>query len=83
MHSKTHSLSEMSNSSRTTSTSVSSISTTGLLGVLFVGLKLTGHINWPWLWVLSPFWIPIAILLAILVVAGLFLLIAYLIDQAK
>jgi hypothetical protein len=73
----------MSNSSRTTSTSVSSISTTGLLGVLFVGLKLTGHINWPWLWVLSPFWIPIAILLAILVVAGLFLLIAYLIDQAK
>ena len=24
-------------------------STVGLLGVLFVGLKLTGYITWPWL----------------------------------
>jgi hypothetical protein len=28
-----------------------------LLGVLFIGLKLTNHIQWSWLWVLSPFWI--------------------------
>ena len=28
----------------------------GLLGVLFIGLKLTGYINWSWLWVLMPFW---------------------------
>jgi hypothetical protein len=32
-----------------------------LLGVLFIGLKLTGHIDWSWLWVLSPFWLPIVI----------------------
>lgn len=25
-----------------------------LLTVLFVGLKLTGYITWPWLWVISP-----------------------------
>lgn len=25
-----------------------------LLTVLFVGLKLTGHISWSWWWVLSP-----------------------------
>jgi hypothetical protein len=56
----------MSNS--TTTSSSTGISTTGLLGVLFVGLKLTGVINWPWLWVLAPFWIPVAILLAILLV---------------
>lgn len=46
----------------------SSISTATLLGVLFVGLKLTGYINWPWVWVLSPFWIPIVILLGVLLV---------------
>jgi hypothetical protein len=39
--------------------STSGVSVTGLLGVLFVGLKLTGYISWPWLWVLSPFWIPL------------------------
>ena len=36
---------------------------TTLLTVLFVGLKLTGYINWPWLWVLSPLWIPLALFL--------------------
>ncbi len=35
----------------------------GLLGVLFVTLKLTGQIDWSWFWVLSPFWIPFAIIL--------------------
>lgn len=28
----------------------------GLLGVLFVGLKLTGYIDWSWWWVTLPFW---------------------------
>ena len=28
-----------------------------LLLLLFIGLKLTGHIDWSWFWVLSPFWI--------------------------
>ena len=32
----------------------------GILGVVFVILKLTGSITWSWLWVLLPFWlIPI------------------------
>ena len=34
-----------------------------LLTVLFIGLKLTGCIAWPWLWVLSPIWIPLALIL--------------------
>ena len=29
----------------------------GLLTVLFIGLKLTGYIDWSWWWVLSPMWI--------------------------
>lgn len=32
----------------------------GLLTILFIGLKLTGHINWSWWWVLAPSWMPLA-----------------------
>lgn len=32
-----------------------------LLTILFIGLKLTGYIDWSWWWVLSPIWIPFAI----------------------
>ena len=31
----------------------------GLLGIIFVTLKLCGVITWSWLWVTSPFWIGI------------------------
>jgi hypothetical protein len=59
-------------------TSSSSDSTSGGIGfsgaltILFVGLKLTGHINWPWLWVLAPAWIPLSIALLLLVAIGIF-----------
>ncbi len=50
----------------------------GWLTILFVGLKLTGHIAWPWVWVLSPLWISallallvISIVVIIAVVAGI------------
>ncbi len=48
-----------------------SINFTGLLTILFIGLKLTNQISWSWWWVLSPIWIPIAIALGILAAAGL------------
>lgn len=38
---------------------------------LFVALKLTGHVDWSWLWVLAPLWLPTAIVLGI--VAACFL----------
>ncbi len=44
------------------------ISVSSLLGVAFVILKLCGVINWPWLWVTAPFWIPLAICVGILLV---------------
>ena len=31
------------------------------LGVLFIGLKLTGHIDWSWWWVLAPVYGPICL----------------------
>lgn len=32
------------------------------LTVIFVALKLSGQVDWSWLWVLSPMWLPIALL---------------------
>jgi hypothetical protein len=37
----------------------------GLLQILFIGLKLTGHINWSWWWVLFPTWIGFSLTLLI------------------
>ena len=37
----------------------------GLLGITFVVLKLCGVIDWPWIWVLCPFWIGLVIVLGI------------------
>jgi hypothetical protein len=65
--------------SSSSSSSSGGIGFTGLLTVLFVGLKLTGHITWPWIWVLSPIWISaligiaiLTILLIVAIVAGVF-----------
>lgn len=48
---------------------------TGILLVIFIVLKLTNLINWSWLWVLSPLWIPIGIVVVITVLISLILLI--------
>ena len=41
---------------------------TGLLQILFIALKLTGFIDWSWIWVLSPIWISIILWVVIAVV---------------
>lgn len=49
-----------------------------MLGIVFLVLKLTGAVTWPWVWVLAPFWIPVALVAAgviiLLAVAGVLLL---------
>ena len=45
----------------------------GILGLIFITLKLAEFgvvATWSWWWVLSPFWIPFAIVLAIFGLAG-------------
>ena len=60
----------------TDNNSTGGIGFVGLLTVLFVGLKLTGYIDWPWVWVLSPIWISIilgiVIIIIVLFVVGVF-----------
>lgn len=42
----------------------------GLLAIVFITLKLTGYITWSWWWVLSPLWVPLALILGIALVAA-------------
>jgi hypothetical protein len=37
----------------------------GTLAIVFIVLKLLGYITWSWVWVLSPLWIGLALVLAI------------------
>lgn len=48
----------------------------GLLGVVFVTLKLLGYINWSWWWVTAPFWGGFAIVGIVAIIALLIALIA-------
>ena len=51
------------------------VSFCSLLTGLFIGLKLTDHIDWSWWWVLAPMWLPITVVLGacllIVVVCGM------------
>ena len=38
------------------------------LTLVFITLKLTGQIDWNWIWVLSPIWISISFLAVIFLV---------------
>jgi hypothetical protein len=46
----------------------SGCSLTTVLGVVFLVLKLVGVIDWAWVWVLAPFWIPIALVIVIAII---------------
>ena len=48
------------------------------LTLLFIALKLTGQIDWNWIWVLSPIWISISFLA---VLATVILLIGRIINR--
>ena len=45
----------------------------GVVGIVFVILKLTDEIDWSWWWVTAPFWGPLAltVLLALIFVGTL------------
>ncbi len=41
------------------------MSEAGVLGIVFIVLKLCGVIDWSWWWVLAPFWIGLALCLGV------------------
>lgn len=47
------------------------IGVVGLLGVLFIGLKLGHVIDWSWWWVTAPFWGGLVLVVGFVVVVFL------------
>lgn len=43
-----------------------------ILGIIFIVLKLVDIIDWPWWWVLAPFWIEAIIFVLIIIIWILF-----------
>jgi len=41
---------------------------TSVLFLIFLTLKLTGHIAWSWWFVAAPLWIPYAIIISVIIV---------------
>lgn len=56
------------NNNKSNSTASNGIGFFGLLTIAFIVLKLTGYINWEWVWVLAPMWMPAAIIISIAVI---------------
>lgn len=49
----------------------SGIGICGVLTIIFVVLKLVGIINWSWLWVLCPLWIPTLLMIIVLMIIAI------------
>lgn len=58
-------------SAQTQTASGGGIGVAGLLGVVFVTLKLCGVIDWSWWWVTAPFWGGVALFLAVVLLIAL------------
>jgi len=56
---------------KTSSSSSTGIGVIGLLGVAFVILKLTGHIDWSWGWVLLPFYGVLLLVVIIIIIVAI------------
>ena len=41
------------------------VSVCTVVGIVFIILKLVGVIDWSWVWILCPFWLPIVFLLVL------------------
>jgi fatty acid desaturase len=71
-------------SSSKSKTKTASFPILGILGLIFVTLKLAeiGVVaTWSWWWVLSPFWIPLAIVLGIFAVVAVGMVVAKLLEK--
>jgi hypothetical protein len=70
-------------SDKAAAASSSGAGATGLLGVLFVGLKLTHYIDWSWWWVTAPFWAPMVLLVALLILYFLVMAVLAMVHRAQ
>jgi hypothetical protein len=52
-----------------------------ILFLIFVVLKLTGHITWSWWWITAPLWGPLVAFFIIIVILFIIAFILYLVQQ--
>lgn len=55
----------------TNNTNGGGVGFSGLLTILFIGLKLTGVITWSWWWVMSPIWISVSLGVVLIFIGSL------------
>lgn len=67
----------------TSSVSVTGIGFTGLLTIALIVLKLTGYIDWPWLWVWSPLLLGFLCFVGILALFLFMAVLAVLVEASK
>jgi hypothetical protein len=73
----------MANAVASSSASASGIGLFGLLGVVFIVLKILGYINWSWWLVLLPLYGPTALVLALFLIGGIIGLIYVLLNNKR
>ena len=54
-----------------------------MLAIIFMVLKLTGNIDWSWVWVFAPIWIPVALAAGIFAIYGIIALIIAIVAAIK
>lgn len=57
----------MNNDSKASASAKGGVGFCGLLTIVFIVLKLLGKIDWSWIWVLSPLWIPFVLWVVVVV----------------
>jgi uncharacterized integral membrane protein len=50
------------------SKSQNGVSISFILFLVFLILKLTNQIDWNWIWIFSPFWVPISIVIVVFII---------------
>lgn len=65
----------MSSKSNSSSGGIGLFTTVGIIFVVLKLLKVQPVAHWPWLWVLAPFWIGLAVGLAILAIVVIVILV--------
>lgn len=53
----------------------------GVLGIVFVTLKLCGVIDWSWWLVTMPFWIGIGLFVAVMLILSLIIIVCKILDR--
>ena len=51
--------------------------------VIFIILKVTGQLTWPWLWILSPLWITLSLMLVVILLSIILVIVMALLDYLE